>query len=247
MIIQTSSNRLHFHILQWLLCSLMCYQTMRAHAILHIACRTFYGRSRQRGFLRRVLRWLLYTIRSNTIQSVSVWLCVCACVSCHVRFKGFIWENNRIRSKLFVFLFVIVDLSGWKESLLLKLFYMYLFISVYHCLSILPVQLQFYSSQWGAISVGAARMAGLQSCHTSWNAWYHQIAHPDRHKQPTPEILATPPSSQEFKRKEITRTKPCLIILIYIPKTHSWHSWFRFSYAGRSNVRKQLLAASIVK
>lgn len=76
MIIQTSSNRLHFHI-QWLLCSLMCYQTMRAHAILHIACRTFYGRSRQRGFLRRVLRWLLYTIRSNTIQSMSMCLCVC--------------------------------------------------------------------------------------------------------------------------------------------------------------------------
>lgn len=247
MIIQTSSNRLHFHI-QWLLCSLMCYQTMRAHAILHIACRTFYGRSRQRGFLRRVLRWLLYTIRSITIQSMSMCLCVCVRVFLvMLDLKDSFEKIIALEANCLFFLFVIVDLSGWKESLLLKLFYMYLFISVYHCLSILPVQLQFYSSQWGAISVGAARMAGLQSCHTSWNAWYHQIAHPDRHKQPTPEILATPPSSQEFKRKEITRTKPCLIILIYIPKTYSWHSWFRFSYAGRSNVRKPLLAASIVK
>lgn len=134
MIIQTSSNRLHFQI-QWLLCSLMCYQTMRAHAILHIACRTFYGRSRQRGFLRRVLRWLLYTIRSNTIQSVSMCLCVCV----RVFLVMLDWKDSfekiiALQANCLFFLFVIVDLSGWKESLLLKLFYLY--VSVYQCLSL---------------------------------------------------------------------------------------------------------------
>lgn len=65
--------------------------------------------------------------------------CPCVCVCVRVFLVMLDWKDSfekiiALQANCLFFLFVIVDLSGWKESLLLKLFYLY--VSVYQCLSL---------------------------------------------------------------------------------------------------------------
>ncbi len=139
---------------------------------------------------------------------------VCARVSCHVSiwfslYHHLLYSFEKIlaleAANCLMFLFVTCWFVWIKGILAFEAF---LYVSAYHCLSILPVQLQFHSSQWGAISIGAlARMAS--SSHATPLGMHDiklQIAHPDRHKQPLRKFWQPHPVHRNWT-KEITRTK----------------------------------------